>query len=313
MRSERIILQIPTMFMRQIRGKNPYLDELEALARRKTYPYCALPRPPLTMKSEWDYLERNKIKPSNPREKEIEPTTSIDLDQKVEIRLNSLSSRFVKRFCDLVGSLIALIITIPIWIIVPILIKFDSRGPVFYTQTRVGRNRRDFIHAVSGQRIDSDTSDRERRRDDTFGKTFRVLKFRTMVDNAERDSGPVWAAQNDFRITRLGALLRKLRLDEIPQFINVLLGEMSIVGPRPERPSFVKDLSRNIDGYLLRLHVKPGITGLAQIKGTYDSSPATVARKLKFDLDYIDNWSLWLDIKILFQTVLVVLTGRGAH
>ena len=134
-----------------------------------------------------------------------------------------------------------------------------------------------------------------------------------MIHDAERESGPVWAKPNDKRITRFGALLRKMRLDELPQFLNVLSGEMSLVGPRPERPTFVADLTNRIDGYSMRLMVKPGITGLAQVKGGYDSSEATVTRKLGYDLDYIKTWSIWLDIIILFKTVKIVLTGKGAH
>ncbi|MGH8015476.1 MAG: sugar transferase, partial [Candidatus Zixiibacteriota bacterium] len=134
-----------------------------------------------------------------------------------------------------------------------------------------------------------------------------------MVDRAEDKSGPVWATKNDSRITPVGSILRKLRLDEIPQFLNVLAGDMSLVGPRPERPTFVRKLSHEIDSYDDRLEAKPGITGLAQIKGSYDTSPGTVARKLRLDLEYIERWSMWLDLKILLKTVWVVLTGKGAH
>jgi lipopolysaccharide/colanic/teichoic acid biosynthesis glycosyltransferase len=133
-----------------------------------------------------------------------------------------------------------------------------------------------------------------------------------MVADAEKKCGPVWATRNDPRITRLGSILRKTRLDEIPQFINVLLGQMSLVGPRPERPVFVDELSSQVDGYHKRLEVRPGLTGLAQIENGYDSSVASVVRKVQYDLHYIQHWSIWQDVKILFRTVLVVITGKGA-
>ena len=134
-----------------------------------------------------------------------------------------------------------------------------------------------------------------------------------MVSDAEKSSGPVWAKKNDPRITRLGNILRKSRLDEIPQFLNVLRGEMSLIGPRPERPKFVQELSTQVDDYTRRLEVKPGLTGLAQVSAGYDDSISSVVKKVKSDIEYIDNWSLWMDIKIILKTVKVVLTGKGAN
>jgi lipopolysaccharide/colanic/teichoic acid biosynthesis glycosyltransferase len=154
---------------------------------------------------------------------------------------------------------------------------------------------------------------RERRREDYSGFTFKVIKFRTMVNEAEKSTGPVWAKKNDPRITKFGNFLRKSRIDEIPQFLNVLKGEMALVGPRPERPSFVSDLSQKIDGYSDRLQVKPGITGLAQVESGYDTSVSSVINKVRHDLDYINRRSFWLDIKILLKTVIVVFTGKGAN
>lgn len=219
--------------------------------------------------------------------------------------------RMIKRTVDIFGALVGLVLTLPFFIILPILIKLDSPGPVFYWQARVGHNRR------RGERRHSRASmlgrtTRDRRRQDIKGRPIYIFKFRTMVADAEKKCGPIWATRNDPRITRLGMFLRKTRLDEIPQFANVLLGQMSLVGPRPERPIFVKELSGQVENYEKRLDVKPGITGLAQVESGYDSSVASVARKVHYDLEYIRNWSFVQDIKILMKTVIVVITGKGA-
>ena len=226
--------------------------------------------------------------------------------------LMAMLNRTIKRTVDIVGSIVGLILCLPILLILPILIKFDSPGPVFYTQLRVGVNRRKANRRYHQKSDVNCERRRDRRREDLMGKPFNVLKYRTMVDRAEKLSGPVWATKDDPRITRLGRFMRRSRLDEIPQFINVLKGDMSLVGPRPERPSFVKDLSAQVDGYTQRLQVKPGLTGLAQVEQGYDSSVASVAEKVRYDVSYIRNMSLWSDIKILAKTVIVVFTGRGA-
>ncbi len=227
--------------------------------------------------------------------------------------LGAMVAGFIKRSMDIVGSIVGLVLTIPIWLVIPLVIKLDSPGPVFYAQTRVGinrrrRQRRVYLKADVGER-----RRRERRRVDYLGRPFKVYKFRTMINDAERKSGPVWATKRDPRITRVGAFLRKTRIDEIPQFWNVLKGDMSLVGPRPERPSFVLDLSTKVKGYAHRLHVKPGLTGLAQVENGYDSSLASVVQKVRYDLEYIEKRSLWTDIKILLKTVIVVITGKGAN
>lgn len=218
----------------------------------------------------------------------------------------------LKKCLDIFGALLGLLLASPIFLIVPILIKLDSRGPVFYLQDRIGINRRRRHRRALNIERSGDTRRVERRREDLLGKPFKVIKFRTMVQDAEKHCGPVWATQNDNRVTRLGRFLRKTRIDEVPQLLNVLKGEMSLVGPRPERPFFVKDLSQKVPGYGTRLRVKPGITGLAQVRLGYDSSVDSVVEKVKNDIVYIRNWSIWSDIKILLKTVVVVATGRGA-
>ncbi len=220
---------------------------------------------------------------------------------------------FTKRSMDILVAIIGMILTLPVWIILPILIKLDSPGPVFYSQVRVGKNSRKRVRRVYQQTDIDENRTRDRRRENFFGKTFKVIKFRTMVNNAEKNSGPVWASKNDTRITKLGTFLRNSRLDEIPQFINILKGEMSIVGPRPERPKFVQELDQKVDGYAKRLEVKPGLTGLAQITSGYDDSISSVVTKVEHDLHYIENRSIWFDIKIMFKTIKVVCTGHGAH
>ncbi len=188
----------------------------------------------------------------------------------------------VKRTLDLTFSFIALIVGLPLWLICALLVKITSSGPIFYTQERVGQKE----------------------------KLFKIYKFRTMYKGAEKTSGPVLADENDPRITFIGSFLRRLRLDEVPNIINSRKGKMSFVGPRPERPEFVKEFVEKIPGYQERFKIKPGVTGLAQVSGTY----ATTARnKLKYDLIYAYNQSLFLDLKVIMQTIKIVLTGKGAR
>ena len=195
------------------------------------------------------------------------------------------SQRFAKRLADIVCSIIGIIVTLPITLLVSIGIKYEDKGPVLYKQERSGLN----------------------------GRLFKVVKFRSMVVDAEKESGAVMAIENDQRITKIGTIMRSARIDEIPQFLNVLMGSMSLVGPRPERPVFVEKYNDKYPEYHLRQTVKPGITGLAQVKGNYTTS---AENKLKFDLMYIKNYSMLLDIKILFQTVKVVFKreqAKGFH
>ncbi|MCK5127763.1 MAG: sugar transferase [candidate division Zixibacteria bacterium] len=230
---------------------------------------------------------------------------------KISSSLKIFSRDCVKRSIDILGAIVGLLLTAPIFLILPILIKLDSPGQVFYKQVRVGHNRR------RNQRRETGVSNlgrnsRDRRRSNVHGRPFEVIKFRTMVADAEKKCGAVWATQNDPRITPLGNIMRKTRMDEIPQFINILMGNMSLVGPRPERPVFVEELSEKVDNYKKRLDVKPGLTGLAQVENGYDSSIASVVRKVQYDIQYIQKWSVWQDVKIMMKTVLVVVTGKGA-
>jgi len=218
----------------------------------------------------------------------------------------------VKRGFDIAGSALGLLVSLPIFLLIPIIIKLDSSGPVFFRQERVGINRRRVDRRDARSGVDVERRGRERRRQNSHGRPFAIIKFRTMIHDAEKKCGPVWATTNDPRITRFGQFMRKTRLDEIPQLWNVLKGEMSLVGPRPERLCFVEKLSREVPGFLDRLHVTPGITGLAQVKNGYDTSIESVHRKINYDLSYIKGWNVSRDLRILASTIIVVITGRGA-
>ena len=196
---------------------------------------------------------------------------------------------------------VALFVALPLLLLIAIAIKLTSRGPVFYTQERVGLDRR------SSRPRPDDT----RRTRDLGGQPFTIYKFRTMRVDAESHSGAVWATQNDPRVTAVGRFLRQYRLDEIPQLLNVMRGEMNIVGPRPERPTIFAELREHITEYPLRQRAKPGITGLAQIHHHYDRSLDDVRTKVRFDLEYIRRQSLREDLRIMFRTIPVVLFRRG--
>ncbi len=197
-----------------------------------------------------------------------------------QARLSAAARILMHRMVALVGAILSL----PVVILTAILIKLDSRGPVLYRQERVGRN----------------------------GRPFTVMKFRSMRVDAEKN-GPVWALKEDDRVTRVGRVIRKIRVDEIPQFWNILKGEMNFVGPRPERPHFVAQLAEEIPYYEQRHLIAPGLTGWAQIKYPYGSSIEDARQKLQYDLYYIKNQSLTLDAAILFETVKTILFGRGAR
>jgi exopolysaccharide biosynthesis polyprenyl glycosylphosphotransferase len=189
----------------------------------------------------------------------------------------------VKRAFDVLFASFILFITSPLYLVIAILIKLDSKGPILYDQERIGLN----------------------------GEIFRVMKFRSMKMDAEQTTGPVWSKKDDPRTTRVGRILRRLSLDELPQFFNVLNGDMSVVGPRPERPHFVEQFKKEVPRYLERHRVRTGLTGWAQVNGLRGN--ASISERTKYDIFYIENWSLTFDMKIIFKTIHAVLFGKDAY
>jgi sugar transferase (PEP-CTERM system associated) len=193
--------------------------------------------------------------------------------------------RYIKRMFDVVLAAVSIVLSLPFLLIVPVLIKLDSKGEVLFKQKRVGESEKDFT----------------------------LYKFRTMVDGAEKDSGPIWSESGDNRITRVGKFLRKTRFDEIPQLFNVLCGDMSFIGPRPERPFFVESLKWQIPYFSERHCIKPGITGWAQVRYKYGDSIEDAIEKLRYDLYYIKYQSISLDLLIVLDTIKVILHGQGGR
>ena len=190
----------------------------------------------------------------------------------------------IRRIFDFFGALLTLVLLFPFFIVVAIVIKLESPGTVFYSQQRCGKD----------------------------GKNFPIFKFRSMVQNAEKKSGPVWAQKHDPRITRLGRFMRKTRIDELPQLINIIRGDMSFIGPRPERPFFVDSFKKQIPMYINRLKVKPGVTGLAQVTVGYDETLEDVKAKISADIKYIEHADSWkMNLWVLWKTAFVVLLGEG--
>jgi exopolysaccharide biosynthesis polyprenyl glycosylphosphotransferase len=192
---------------------------------------------------------------------------------------------FLKRTIDIAGTIAIGLVFLPVALVAVLFIPLESRGPVLYSQQRVGLD----------------------------GRPFLLYKFRSMRDGAEHETGPVWAAVDDARVTRLGRLIRRFRIDELPQLFNVLRGDMSLVGPRAERPEMVAELSRKLPLFDYRHSVRPGLTGWAQICWPYGASLDDARDKLCYDLYYIKNWSLVFDLQIIIQTPKVMLFGRGAR
>src|SRR5690349_16620250 len=206
-----------------------------------------------------------------------------------DVRMQTQSSlplnrgqRLAKRAADLIVAVLLLVLTAPLMFLVAIAIQCDSPGAVLYRQERVGHR----------------------------GRRFQVLKFRSMVQDAEKDGRAIWAVERDPRVTRVGRFIRMTRIDELPQLLNVIRGEMSMVGPRPERPLFVEQLNLVIPSYDARHNLKPGITGWAQVSYQYGSSIEDARRKLEYDLYYVTNWSALLDLKVLGMTVGVVILRK---
>ena len=199
--------------------------------------------------------------------------------------VKSRTSRFTKRLVGIIMSSVLLVLFLPLMLLTAIAIKFSSKGPILYSQERVGENE----------------------------KLFKLHKFRSMVCDAEKETGPVWACDNDPRITRVGRIIRKLRIDELPQVWNVFKGDMSFAGPRPERAFFVEKLRETVPYYKERFSVKPGVTGWAQIKYPYGANEKDALEKLKYDLYYIKNMSVIMDLMIIFHTVKTTLFGKGAR
>ncbi len=229
----------------------------------------------------------------------------------------STTTRFFKRVLDLCVASAMLVLLTPVLLSVAVLVRLTSRGPVVFQQWRVGLNlrgqekkerRQDEAELLDGE---DRRQNQDRRQYSNYGRPFVLYKFRTMRIDAEKN-GAQFAQKGDPRVTPIGRFLRKSRLDELPQLWNVLRGEMSLVGPRPERPEFIKQLSDEIPNYIERLGLKPGLTGPAQVINGYDNNIDGFRRKVALDLLYLQNCCLWNDIKILFRTIRVVLTGSGA-
>jgi lipopolysaccharide/colanic/teichoic acid biosynthesis glycosyltransferase len=217
----------------------------------------------------------------------------------------------LKRLLDIAGALIGIILASPFFIVIPILIKLDSPGPIFFRQERIGKNRRRAARRLMDVNNQLERRSGDRRQNPAYGMSFMIFKFRTMRQDAEKHTGPVWATKHDPRITKVGAFLRATRIDELPQLFNIFKGDMSIVGPRPERSFFIQKLRKNIDNYDKRLLVRPGLTGLAQVEHKYDESEEDTKIKVKYDIDYINQINILKDIKIMLKTAYVVLAAKG--
>lgn len=235
------------------------------------------------------------------------------------IRCLPLSFRICKRLFDIAAALTLMVLTAPLMITAAILIKVTSPGPLIYSQTRVGLNlrskkkpdRRQEELLPDDPAFQCRRSGRDRREVMNYGRLFTIYKFRTMRTDAEKN-GAQFAKQGDARITPIGKFLRRTRIDELPQLWNILKGDMSLIGPRPERPEFMMKLQEHIPNFIDRLGLKPGMTGIAQVVNGYDNELEGFRRKVSYDLLYLQNCCLWNDIKILFRTVRTVITGDGA-
>ena len=247
--------------------------------------------------------ERPRLDPGSPVAGEEGPVPPQD-DAPVLGAADLRYAARAERVLDIVISSVALLVLAPFAVLVAIAILVDSRGPVLYRQLRIGIDRR-------GGYLDADAL--SRRTADLGGRPFTIYKFRTMRVDAERETGPVWASPDDERVTRVGRVLRRYRVDEMPQLWNVLRGDMSIVGPRPERPLFVHRLRAEVEGYPLRHRVRPGITGWAQVNQEPDQTVDDVKGKLRYDLEYLQRRSVTFDIRIMIRTLPVMVQRVRLH
>ncbi len=242
--------------------------------------------------------------------------TRLHLEQpQTNLRSIDVWTQQAKRAMDVICAVVMLVLLAPVMLLVALAVKLTSPGPILFRQIRTGLNLRASRDRRAGRTAEASENRRQksndRRQESCFGKPFVLYKFRSMRIDAEKN-GAQFATKGDPRVTPIGHFLRKTRLDELPQLWNVLRGEMSLVGPRPERPEFIEHLSQEVPDYLLRLGIKPGLTGLAQVLNGYDNNIAGFRRKVALDLLYLQNCCLVNDLKILFRTVSVVLTGKGA-
>ena len=229
------------------------------------------------------------------REPEVEPSAPNDVRKRRR-------SEKLDRLVNIAIACVGLVLAAPIMIVFAVLVKLTSPGPIFYSQARVGLDRRRSARASTPY---------DRRSRNLGGEPFLIFKFRTMHVGAERPNGAVWAARHDSRVTGIGRIMRTYRIDELPQLINVIRGEMKIVGPRPERPSIFSSLCNDIAEYPLRQRAKPGITGWAQVNRSYDTSIDDVRMKVRYDLEYLDRQGVAEDLRIMARTVPVMLFRKG--
>lgn len=236
---------------------------------------------------------------------EVEETTVTASDAAQRTATAYSQSERLIRAMNIGVAALLFVVSLPVWLLIALAIKLTSRGPVFYVQTRVGLDSR------SGRERRTETRGVPRRQSDLGGKPFTIVKFRTMRVDAEAHGKAVWAASDDDRLTPVGGFLRSCRLDELPQLLNVLRGDMNLVGPRPERPQLFADLREQVADYQQRQRVPPGITGHAQVSLQYDASVEDVRKKVAHDLEYIRRRTVWEDLRIMLKTIPVMLFRKG--
>lgn len=252
-----------------------------------------------TMPSRYDRATTMRDRPSEVA-LHLMPTAAADAPHPAPLVVPRERSEVVNRVVNVSIAFATLVAATPIMALVALAVRLTSRGPIFYSQTRVGVDRRWRYQNQDGRRVV-----------DCGGKPFRMWKFRSMRVDAEADGRAVWAQKGDSRVTPIGGFLRKTRIDELPQLYNVIRGDMNIVGPRPERPSIFAELRQDIPEYAMRQRVKPGITGWAQINQAYDTCIDDVRSKVRYDLEYLQKQSLGLDLRIMSMTIPVMLLRRG--